>query len=426
MENAILKINNPSSTFEDVVSDPIIIRLYRAQNSFVQKYFKSHSDDLLKYSLSSGNTAVENNSFVIIMGGDPDILKPILKSDQFLNLALDIVNNSDVEPFVLGRLSTIMLTSLIVVPEIAMESFGFIYHLLPHCGNPSVLNFFTTIVSNEPQLSPTQKWLIEMGFVDYLLRELTSIDYGYISTEANPFFDVTYEKVFSLYQILSKCALNPLIANELLREDLIEILSMDFKNPPVYVENARWKTILQLTTQQTADMMYPIVPRAINVLENDVKKLPAYMVTALEMINQMMIFMPKSAEFVFKSNMLINLMNLVNHFMNSTILLNAFRRFVEVTLRFPGSFAPKMVALLLPFVMNYATTRENRVLAPFCISILELFVDAEKKNQDVAQVINEEAGCRDFLKGKYKNYKKIVNSEYGNETKLSGMFRNFL
>ena len=64
MENAILKINNPSSTFEDVVSDPIIIRLYRAQNSFIQKYFKSHSDDLLKYSLSSGNTAVENNSFV--------------------------------------------------------------------------------------------------------------------------------------------------------------------------------------------------------------------------------------------------------------------------------------------------------------------------------------------------------------------------
>lgn len=426
MDNVILKINNPSYSFEDVVSDPIIVRLYRTQNSYIQKYFKSHSMELLKYSLSSENTAVENNSFTIITCGDPDIYKSILKSDQFLNLALDIVNNSSIEPFVLGRLSTFMHIALIIAPDLAMESFGFIYHLLPHCGNPSVLNFFITIVSNEPQLSPTQKWLIEMGFVDYLLRELNSIDYAYTSTEPNAFFDVTYEKVFSLYQIISKCASNPLIANEFLREDLIEILSMNFKNPPIYVENARWKAILQLTTQKTADMMYPIVPQAIKVLEDDVKKLPAYMVTAIEMINQMMVFLPKSAEFVFKSNMLLNLMNLINHFMNSTILLDAFRQFVDVTLKFPGSFAPKLVALLLPFIMNYATTRENRVLAPFCISILELFVETGKKNPDVAQAINEEAGCREFLNGKYKKYKKVTNSEYGNETKLSGMFRNFL
>lgn len=426
MDDAIMKIKSPSSTFEDVVSDPIVIRLYRSQNSYVQKYFKSHSIELLKYTLSSGNTAAENNSFMITMSGDPDILTPILKSDNFLNMALDIVNNNKIEPFVLGRLSTVMLTALLVVPELAMDSFGFIYHLLPHCGNPSVLNFFVTIVSNEPQLSPTQKWLIDMGFVDYLLRELNSIDYSHISEEKNPYFDVIFEKVFSLYQILSKCALNPLMFNELLREDLIDSLSMNFKKPPIYVENARWKTILQLTTQQTSSMMFPIIPRAINVLENDVKKLPAYMVTAIEMINQMMIFSPESVDFVIKSNTLLNLMNLVNHFMNSTILLNAFKRFVEVTLRFPGDFAPKMVSLLLPFIMNYATTRENRVLAPFCISILELFVEAEKKNQSVAQALNEEAGCREFLKGKYKKYKKIVNSEYGNETKLAGMFRSFI
>ena len=82
MDDAIMKIKSPSSTFEDVVSDPIVIRLYRSQNSYVQKYFKSHSIELLKYTLSSGNTAAENNSFMITMSGDPDILTPILKSDK--------------------------------------------------------------------------------------------------------------------------------------------------------------------------------------------------------------------------------------------------------------------------------------------------------------------------------------------------------
>lgn len=426
MENALSKINNPSCSFEDVVSDPIIARLYRQPNSSVQKYFKSHSFELLKYSLSHANTAIENNSFNIIIYGDPDILMPMLKNDEFLNLALDIVNKNDVEPYVLGRLSTIMLTALLVVPELAMETFGFIYHLLPHCGNPSVLYFFITIVSNEPQFSPTQKWLLEMGFFDYLLRELNSIDYSYNSTESNVYFDETYEKVFSLYQILSKCASNPIMVPDLLREDLIEILSMDFKDPPVYVENARWNTILQLTTRETSEMMYPIVPRAIKAIETDVKKLPAYIVTALEMVNLMMDYSPRSSKFVFKSNMLLNLLNLVNRFMNSTILLKAFRNFVEVCLRFNDDFVPKMVSLLLPFVMDFATTRQNRVLAPFCFSILELFVESEKRNPKVTQALNEEAGCREFLKGKYKIYMKNLHKEYGNETKLSGLFRAFI
>ena len=63
MDEAILKINNPPSTFEDIVADPVVIRLYRPQNAYVQKYFKSNSLQLLKYSLSNVNTAVENNSY---------------------------------------------------------------------------------------------------------------------------------------------------------------------------------------------------------------------------------------------------------------------------------------------------------------------------------------------------------------------------
>ena len=79
MEDLLWKIRNPSISFESIVSDPTIIRFYRTQNSDVQKYFKSHSIELLKYTLSSGNTAAENNSFMITMSGDPDILTPILK-----------------------------------------------------------------------------------------------------------------------------------------------------------------------------------------------------------------------------------------------------------------------------------------------------------------------------------------------------------
>lgn len=36
MDEAILKINNPLSTFEDIVADPVVIRLYRPQNAYVQ------------------------------------------------------------------------------------------------------------------------------------------------------------------------------------------------------------------------------------------------------------------------------------------------------------------------------------------------------------------------------------------------------
>ena len=329
MDEIERKIRDPNVSFEEIISDPFAIKLYKFQNQTVHFYFKNHALDLIQSALSNTKTAVQNNSFTIIILGDPDILSAILRSDKFLDLALQIVDATTEEPYVLGRLSTIMLSCLQTVPDLATQSFGFIYHLLPHCSNPSVSHFFESIISDNERYLCAHKWLIDFGFVEYLFREFQKIDFEYVSTESNPYFDTIYEQVFSLYQILSKCATNPIIFPHIINQDLkgfrlIDFLAMDFRNTPVYVVNARWKSILALTTPQTAEMMSALIPNAIKFIQKDVAKLPASIVIALDFINKMMTFYPKTVKYVSSTQLNQSLLTLITQFMNSSILLNSF------------------------------------------------------------------------------------------------------
>ncbi|OHS98342.1 hypothetical protein TRFO_08922 [Tritrichomonas foetus] len=425
MEDVLQKLEDPS-LFEEVISSPYTIRMFRFQNAQVLNYLANHSHDLLKNALSNTKTVAGNNSFQVIIQGDPSILGAVLNDELFLNAALEIVNDKESEPFVLGRLSTITLVALQTIPEKATQSCVFIYRLLPHCANPSVFHLFESIVTDDPRFAYTHKWLIEFGFIDYLFRTLETIDFGYISEEENPYFDPVFDEVFSLYQIISRCAQNQTLFPSLIRQDIIDILSMTFRFPPVFVENARWRAIRAMTIKETAPMMIAIIPSAIHVLAREFKKLPAYVISALEMINQMCVFTPVAFDFVIHSCTLQNLLNLVSTFPNSTILLNSFRRFVAVGLSNP-EFSIGMVTLLLPFVIEFASTRENRVLAPFCFSIFDLFVEAAATNPKLRDAIREENNAKEFIMNQHKNYIKIIESEYGNEkSSVVGLFRSFL
>ena len=422
-------LSDPTVTFNEIVSNPIITRLIRLDRIPVCDYFIHHSHDLLINALSDTKSIAEVNSYQIIIKGNPDILTNIMTDDEFLNRALDIVNDNNVArdlPFLLGRLSTIALVALAVVPQVASQSCGFIYHLLQYCDNPSVFDFFESIITDDEKYNYTHKWLYDLGFVDYLFRELGKIDFGFIVKDENPYFVPMFEKASCLYQLISKCAKNHILFPSLIRKDLIDALSMTFRYPPTFVENARWDAITSLVTRKTAKLMNPIVPSAILIITKPYEKLPAYLISALEIVTRIMIYDQSIFDFVVESKILQNLLNLVIQFSNSTILLDSFRNFVAIGLT-NHDYSVQLVVLLLPFIIDFASTRENRVLTPYCFNILQLFIEAAKSNRSVKRILNEEKSVKTFIKTQFTEYKKIIENDYGTDmTIVPAMFRAFL
>lgn len=324
MNDIMLNIKDLTYSFNDVVSDPQIVKLYKSNDS-VYAYYKSHYFELLDYSLGHHNSTYGYNSYEILILGDTDILEPILNS----------------------------------------------------------------------------------------------IDYEYVSSEQIQYFDVVYEKVFGLYFILRKCSLSPNFSYNLYCKEMIQILTKSFVNHPLYVENARWETILVLTTKKTSKIMLPIVPDVIEVNKKDVDVLPAYVVFAIEIVSKMMDFSAKAADIVFESRVLIDILNLVKKFCSCTELFKSFHKFIESFLKYTKKITQKMLQILLQFILDFAKTRENKVLAPFCIGFLELLIDAGERNKKILKAINHCEGCREFINGEYVEYKKIVDANYGFDMELT-------
>lgn len=418
MSDILSKIDDPTYSFHDIITDPQIVKLYKTNDS-VYSYFKSHYFKLLDYSLGTHNATYGLNSYEILICGDTDILEPILKSEIFLSRAIEIINNEKSDSFLIGRLSHIMQTSFLFLPELSINTFSFIFQLLQFTSNSSVLDLFSTILSNEENFSIVHNWLIKIGFIDHIISKLNSFDYDYVSNEQNQYFDIVYEKIFGLYFILRKSSLSSIFSVHLYRKEVIQTLSKTFVNHPLYIENARWQTILALTTKKSSKLLLPILHDAIELIRKDVEILSAYVVFAIEMISQMMEFSIKAADVVFESKIHNKILNLVIKFCNCTELLKSYQKFIEAFLKYPKKIMPKMLHNILQFIINCLKRRENKILAPFCFRIMELFIDASEKNIKIKKIIDREEGCREFIKNEYNEYKKIIDANYGFDVELT-------
>ena len=176
-------LTEPTAPINEVLSLPYVARSARIGFPQLIDYFALHSREMLKFAFSQPspgeNGNISYNAYAILLMGDPKILTPVLQDFSFRDVATELLSDKNANPVMIGRLASITLNCLSNVNELAVESCGFIYKFLPHCGNPSVFNFFITICGDDPRVSPTQMWLNEMGFSEFVFREFNNIYVNY-------------------------------------------------------------------------------------------------------------------------------------------------------------------------------------------------------------------------------------------------------
>ena len=179
-------LSDKTTTLERMLKCRQIVYAFQIDFPHVHQFFCSHARELLHFAFTDSKNSVSTRAFQILSVNSPDLLKIILSNGIFLDSATDLLVQPNIPQYILGRLSSITLAALKTLPKQATQSTGFIYQLLPHCQNPSVFNFFETICSPDEELSVTHHWLNQMGFSEFILRELESIDYSHVPTTEIP------------------------------------------------------------------------------------------------------------------------------------------------------------------------------------------------------------------------------------------------
>ena len=408
-------VNEPTTPVSAVLALPYICQSARVGFPRLIEYFASNAAELIRIAFSEEDDKLSKTAYTILLSGDPKIIDPILSNYLLTNTATELLTNADSNSIMIGRLSSLTQAFLYNLNNENKGSFGYIFRLLPHCGNPSVFNLFCTICGDDPKFETTQQMLDEMGFSDFVFREFDNMDVNYKSQAEIVWKDPVFVRFLCLYQLITKCCTNPILQKRFRTPQLVELLSKEFVDAPDYLKSAKWEAINAATCPEIAVQLLNLIDNALQLLSENFEHLRAFRVSALSFITNMMRIAPLTYDLMLKSVMPQMLINLVVSFPNSTLLHAVFITFVETGLA-NEQFALRIVNIYTPVIVDCVEENQNKILLPTCMKMLVLFTQLGKKNKEINQSLNECPGYDKIMKTTLKDYLKILNSPYGEDT----------
>ena len=416
---------NPNTTLETILKLPYILKVANMKLPMLYEFLIARINEILRLTFSPERSAESTNAFKVMACGDHRYLQTVLENGSYCDVATEMLSHKDVQPFLIGRLSALTLSALVHYPDIAGPSCAFSYHLLPYCENPTVFNLFQTLTSSDENVGPAQKWLKDMGFAEYLEREVGAIDYKHKSECGNVFKDHIFNKACYFFVLIASSCESPILAEAFRKASLVECLRPAFEDQPDFVTTARWRAIVAITCEKTAPNMLQFVDTAVTLLTETFEKLREYRVSALLFLTKMVQVAPLTFDLLMEKQMPQMLIYLVLRFPNSTILHNAFVKFVEVGTE-QGKFTSELVNIYVPVLITYGETNDNRILKPCCIKIMNLFIQAAKKNPQIATMLEEHQEAIEFYETTMQPYLTKVATPYGGELPIDfGFFAGF-
>jgi hypothetical protein len=402
---------DPQTTLIQVLGLPYITQAARFGFPTLRTFVAPHSSELLKLSFSQDDAKLSTTAFKILNCGDCEYLRPLFESDVYRNNALELITQKNPPAFLLGRLASMTLIAFVSLGEIACDNCGFIYRLLPYCENPTVFNLFETLTGDDSRVEPAQKWLKDFGFCEYIPREVINIQFDHVSELANVFHDPVYNKAFYLFQLIARGLRNSVLGDEFRTESVVQCLKRQFPKMPDFVQISRWDALFFLVSEKNATSLEVFVDEAIRIVSEPFDRLKKYHISALAFITRMMRYDPTVYQTLDRSGLPSMMGTVVLGFPNSTILHNAFIDFIEVGLT-NIAFADRVIRLYVPIISVHGESG-NRILKSVCIRLMELFLDAVKKQRKLKAAMAESSEGNKFIKDIVLPFRKMSQGNYG-------------
>ena len=335
-------------------------------------------------------------------------------ADSKLNLkATDILSDPNTDEVVIARLSQLTLCALLTCADEAPQECGYLYHLLKYVANHTVFNTFMVLFGEDEKLEKPQRWLADFGIIEYVLRELATIDYEHVlEPGVDPYYEPVFYKAHCIYLMIAKASTHHIFGPELRKAETVTYLHSFFKVPPPYVKNSYWKALNNLCCEKNVNDMKSFAGHALAVLEEQNSKLYEYQVTVILFLEKLMRHIEEIATQLCESSITAWLVQMLLCYKESSILHSAFRTFFVTAMKHEPIIV-NFINVYITAIIAEAMHCENKVLMPTLMFIIEKIKELENKNTKYTVIINSIPDYKEFCKKQLKEYQRVSTSSYG-------------
>lgn len=406
-------IDRGESAVEEVLSQPVTFRLFRSSESTIVRYFVENIDKLLwlTFQEDASKKELSAKAFAILEHMQKDLTKELLNHQKLHKYALEVIQKTTVENmFMLNRLMALTLAVLYFDPVAVTQSCGFLLQLIQLLHDPTVLNLFEVLCSDNEENGYVQEWLIKMGFVEIVLNEIDSFtetkltNTSRLSSEAN--------QIYGLFKIVCICGSSPILGPKFSNFHFVNILNLKVGCFPDFVEHQRWEAITALYNEKTKEMMRGLFPFASEIIQDPKLSITRSGVASLELLALMILLDDALLDFFISmdiSNIVINLV--ISNPGHTHLLFSALDYFKY-------SFQKKkmLIALFdtLPDIISVHFKSPNHCLRYFMYKLFKVFVKSIKSHSKILSKMKNNKTINELLKSDIPNYKHALRCQYGN------------
>ena len=408
-------IENPNANILSILEIPTIYPMLKEENSELTKYFHQKMAEILDLICDDGDSTNTIKSFLLFRKAHKSFTQGLITNDFLFTAATQVLSRPRLGTHVISRLATLILLSITQFPKQSAESLGFIYQLLPFCGEPGVFDLFHGICDPLSDLHDAQQRLVETNFQFFVISELESKKIG-----------SNFETIASLVRIIRESCLNEILSKSFLNEQtltiLFHILQEIHKFPPdkdpIGYKNLRgqlWWAIYAASSPETSLFLSQFSTYAIEIIEEAYPIAEISQIFALEFLAKLIKLSYKSISDRIDPELIQVVTRILLQYPDSSNYIGAAFRFIRSGIKVKAI----QKLFLLSFIPLICCEAEGprSSLAAHCADILSEISSLKGNNQEVDSLLNSIDIFREYARpnGPMSLRKKILSSHYGGE-----------
>ena len=372
----------------------------------------NHADDIVDFVLTATPTADIANLVTALAAPPVELVKAIVVSAKLREKASLLLTDDRMPDLAIARLARLTLNMFTLCPKQAMQECAYVLAMLHWMHEGSVLTMFSEMCGDDPRILDVREWLIECGFVQMVVNELSEMDHVWKPQgDIDVHLDPCCLKARNLYALIGKFGVSSAFQGKFDPDLVIAELENEFVDAPAFLRNRYWKAVRAMCKAETAEkMVSAFLPKCIKVLEEDNERLYEYQSEAICFLTHLISNV--SAD-VLKDGLEFLVLKIVLKYPNSSILHGVFRKFLQALLD-SEMYAERIITLYVPVLITEAKTTQNWVMRATLFHSMKKCCAAVDKNPDrFLPIVSNIPGYQEFVARELKEYREKEEDSYG-------------
>lgn len=395
-----------TTTVQDVLSEPMSFRLFRQSDRRIVQFFVKNIGSLVDLVFSDGDMVVAAKAFAILEFGDQEVTTAMLQDRTFPCAAMTLVSGKEENPLKLNRLASLTYAVAMVDQTFVATYCGFVLQLLMFSREPAILALFEYICSENKNNRDIHGWLIELGFVQILEREIEQC-----GEPKDDQMDEEATKLCSLFTIVGVCARNSAFVKANSWRGVVAILNQNVGAFPSFVEDGRWTTLAVLYCERTMEIMRGLFQAAIELVKDKKKSRTRSGVAAITILAEMLRADDVMRPFFVPAEVPATCLSIMLNNPDHTILHCACRKLMVLMFAHTAT-RDTVVEICLPALIE-ATEHDNVNMTASAVETVKQIVKATASDSLFLRHLMNAPGWERLLRGKIAEQDAMLRSPYG-------------